>query len=50
MTSHLTAARLVSHSYFHDNFSNKRTDIQVYCQDVYDVRYIAIPGTYSVKD
>ncbi len=50
LSSHLTAARLVNHSYFHYNFSNKRTDVQIYCQDINSVRYLAIPGTYSVKD
>lgn len=48
--SHLIAAKLLKHSYHNSTFEAKKTDIQVYTQDIRGVRYIVFPGTNSLLD
>lgn len=48
--SHLIAARLLNQSYWNATHINNRSGVQIYHQDIDRIRYIAIPGSNTLKD
>lgn len=48
--NHLIAAKLCRHSYFNLTIEDKKTDVQFYHADLHGYRFVAFPGTFSIKD
>ena len=48
--NHLIAAKLCRHSYYNLTHEDKGTDVQFYVSDLHGYRFIAFPGTFSLRD